>query len=58
MGNLVGMTAKEVVVLTIQKLAEGKKFNEIEIPGGETIEHYVGRQRSFLKVIFLNFHFN
>jgi len=46
---MVGLPAKEVVKRTIEKLKEGKKYNEIEIPGGETLAQYVGRIKEFMK---------
>lgn len=50
MGELVGLPTKEIIKKTIAKLAEGQKFNSIEIPGGESVAEYVGRQESFFKV--------
>ncbi len=50
MGDLVGVPAKVVVGKILEKLAQGEKFNEIEIPGGETVAEYVQRQYSFFKV--------
>ncbi|XP_021965130.1 2,3-bisphosphoglycerate-dependent phosphoglycerate mutase [Folsomia candida] len=52
LGELVGLPTKEIIKKTIAKLAEGQKFNSIEIPGGESVAEYVGRQESFFKELF------
>lgn len=52
LGDLVGLSTKEVVKKTIEQLAQGIKFNDIEIPGGETSAEYVERQKSFFKELF------
>lgn len=52
---MVGLPTKEVVKKTIEQLAQGIKFNDIEIPGGESVVEYVERQHSFFKVVFQKF---
>jgi hypothetical protein len=50
MGDLLGRPAKEIGMLILGEMKGGTKFNDLEIPGGETVAEYTGRIHSFFKV--------
>jgi len=52
MGDLVGLPAKQIGMLVLGKLKEGEKFDEMEVPGGETVAEYTGRIHGFFKELF------
>lgn len=41
---------KEAIARALEQNSAGKSFNEIEIPGSESLTEYVGRIASFFKV--------
>jgi len=49
LGEFVGTPAKEIIKILLKRMSEGIHYNQVEIPGGETIEEYVERQRTFLR---------
>jgi len=48
---VLGMTAKDIGLAIIGQLQEGKKFDELEVPGGESVLEYETRIRSFFQVL-------
>jgi len=52
LGEFVGTPTKEIIKVLLKKMSEGIHYNQVEIPGGESIEEYVERQRHFLRDLF------
>jgi len=52
LGEYVGVPTKEIIKILLKRMSEGIHYNKVEIPGGESIEEYVERQRQFLRDLF------